>query len=112
MNRHLRPYRPATNKDILAHTAQVNALLYEATGEPSLLGEAVGSYEQAIAAAPNDVRLLNEHASLLARAGRTTEARAELERSSALDPEYLDTRTRMRNLLELERDPHTEVRTR
>lgn len=100
------------NKDILAHTAQVTALLYEATGEPSLLREATGSYEQAIAAAPNDVRLLNEHASLLARAGRTTEARAELERSSALDPEYLDTRTRMRNLLELERDPHTEVRTR
>lgn len=102
----------ATNKDILAHTAQVNALLYEATGEPSLLEEAAGSYERAIAVAPNDVRLLNEHASLLARAGRTMEARAELERSLVLDPEYLDTQIRMRAMHELEHDPHAEVRTR
>lgn len=110
-----------TDKDILAHVAQVDALLFEATREPSLLAEATSGYERALEAAPNDVRLLNEHASLLALAGRTTEALAELERSAMLDPEDEDTERRKAHVRRIESEsvgsettgaPSSEVRTR
>ena len=80
-------------------------LLYEATAKRAHLEASLAWYERASELAPNDVRILNRHASALTVAGesRHGSARALLERSQLLDPSFIDTRVVSANLLLAER---------
>lgn len=93
------------SKDRIANLAEIEALLYEATGNRAHLEASLRWYERASSAAPNDVRILNHRASALIAAGaeHSSTAEALLERSRRLDPGFIETRVVFADLLLAER---------
>lgn len=104
------------NKDHYANLGRLHSFWYSRlTGDPEQLRQAIGWYEQATEIAPQDVTILNEHASTVALIGNYLqtqgdqaaanaayeEAGALLEKSAELDPQYLDTTLRTADLLRL-----------
>ncbi len=106
------------NKDHYANLARLNNFWYNWTQDPARLQAASEWYTQANEVAPQDVVLLNEHASVLllmgsyysavgdaAQAGNAyAEATALLERSLMLDPTYGDTPSRLAEAYRLQGD--------
>jgi tetratricopeptide (TPR) repeat protein len=66
--------------------------------DPALLQQAIEWYRRGAEVAPQDVTILNEYASAVARLGDYEEAQRLLDRSVALDPRYLDTAVRLGEL--------------
>lgn len=97
------------NKDHYANLARLNNFWYNWTQDPARLQTASDWYTQANEVAPQDVVLLNEHASVLLLLGSYYtavgdpeqaataygDATALLERSLLLDPTYADTPSRL-----------------
>jgi tetratricopeptide (TPR) repeat protein len=112
------------NKDHLANLGRMYNFWYQTLADgqdPELLRQAVEWYRRAHEVAPQDVTILNEYASAVARLGDYQQAEQLLEQSRALDPRYPDTLARLGELLRLqgryaeavdqylaliERDPH------
>lgn len=100
------------NKDHYANLARLNNFWFNWTQQPEKMAQASEWYSRANQVAPQDVALLNEHASVLlllssaesnsgnsaASATYLDEAAALLERSRLLDPQYSDTTVRLAEL--------------
>lgn len=93
------------NKDHLANMARMYNFWYQtlsAEQDPELMRQAVEWYRRAHEIAPQDVTILNEYASAVARTDDFDEARRLLERSRELDPLYADTTVRLGTLLRMQ----------
>jgi tetratricopeptide (TPR) repeat protein len=96
------------NKDHYANLGRMYNFWYQTLGggqDPELLRTAVGWYRQGHEIAPQDVTILNEYASAVARLGDYPEAERLLEKSRELDPRYPDTALRLGELLRLQGRP-------
>ncbi|NTU85554.1 MAG: hypothetical protein HGA45_40405, partial [Chloroflexales bacterium] len=103
------------NKDHFANLGRLNSYWYRWSNDPERLRTALDWYEQVTRIAPQDVTLLNEQTGVLVDLGDYTasngdqaqaasyyeRARALLEHSVALDPNYADTYGRLGDLARL-----------
>lgn len=90
------------NKDHAANLARMYNFWYQTLSggqDRDALAQAIEWYQRAHAIAPQDVAILNEYASAVARSGDYDKALALLETSRNLDPLYNDTLLRMGEVL-------------
>lgn len=90
------------NKDHAANLARMYNFWYQnlsGSQDREALTQAIEWYQRAHAIAPQDVAILNEYASTVARSGDYDQALALLEKSRWLDPLYNDTLLRMGDVL-------------
>ncbi len=93
------------NKDHAANLARMYNFWYQNLSggqDRDALGQSIVWYERAHAIAPQDVAILNEYASAIARSGDYGRALALLEQSRRLDPLYNDTLIRMGDVLRVQ----------
>jgi tetratricopeptide (TPR) repeat protein len=90
------------NKDHAANLARMHNFWYQTLSggqDRAALVQAIEWYQRAHAIAPQDVAILNEYASAVARSGDYDKALALLETSRSLDPLYNDTLLRKGEVL-------------
>ncbi|MCS6841679.1 MAG: tetratricopeptide repeat protein [Roseiflexus sp.] len=90
------------NKDHAANLARMHNFWYQnlsGSQDRNALMQAIEWYRKAHAIAPQDVAILNEYASAVARSGDYEQALALLEKSRNLDPLYNDTLLRKGEIL-------------
>jgi tetratricopeptide (TPR) repeat protein len=93
------------NKDHYANLGRMYNFWFQtlaAGQDPVLMQQAVEWYRRGHEIAPQDVTILNEYASAVARTGDYQQAEQLLERSRALDPRYPDTGVRLGEVLRLQ----------
>ena len=93
------------NKDHAANLARMHNFWYQNLSggqDREALTQAIKWYERAHTIAPQDVAILNEYASAVARAGDYEQALALLEASRRLDPLYNDTLVRIGDMLRVQ----------
>jgi tetratricopeptide (TPR) repeat protein len=93
------------NKDHYANLGRMYNFWFQtlaAGQDPELMQQAVEWYRRGHEIAPQDVTILNEYASAVARTGDYQRAEQLLEQSRALDPRYPDTSVRLGEVLRLQ----------
>jgi tetratricopeptide (TPR) repeat protein len=93
------------NKDHYANLGRMYNFWYQTlvdSQDPALLQQAIEWYRRGHEVAPQDVTILNEYASAVARTGDYEQAARLLDQSRRLDPRYTDTALRYGELMRLQ----------